>query len=329
MPLIVIGSVTGAPGVTCASAALTAAWPDPHCPAVLAEMDPTGGDLAVRFGVAPGIGVSSLAAATGAGPVSAATVLTHARRLSVAGLTFNVLIGPVYRREAAAAAGRLADTRTLAGHQELVIFADVGRIAISISHNNIGVDIGTRLLNQADLLLIATTSQADALAHVTDMREDLLRASGNRLRLMLIGDLEYPSDEVAHGTGIPVIGVLPHDRQSAAAFRGHQTLSRGPRRSPTLRAATQVTATLKAIVEPPMLDMSPTTASSSAGVPTARPASQTPTAPIPAAAPAANHQEAVRTPPTVLPPERTPAAVVQPPSAPWAYQPARPFGGTP
>ncbi|MCP5854114.1 hypothetical protein NL323_29700, partial [Klebsiella pneumoniae] len=46
MSLIVLGAAKGAPGVTTAAVALAAVWPRS---AVVAECDPSGGDLALRL----------------------------------------------------------------------------------------------------------------------------------------------------------------------------------------------------------------------------------------------------------------------------------------
>ncbi len=45
--LVVVASVSGAPGVSCTALGLTALWPG-H-PALLVEADPSGGVLAARF----------------------------------------------------------------------------------------------------------------------------------------------------------------------------------------------------------------------------------------------------------------------------------------
>ena len=46
MSLIVIGAAKGGPGVTTAAVALAAVWPRR---AIVAECDPSGGDLALRI----------------------------------------------------------------------------------------------------------------------------------------------------------------------------------------------------------------------------------------------------------------------------------------
>ena len=64
--LIAVGSVKGSPGATTFGLALAAQWPDSG-PRILAELDPSGGDLAARFALSLSPGLVSLAAAVRAG----------------------------------------------------------------------------------------------------------------------------------------------------------------------------------------------------------------------------------------------------------------------
>ncbi|PGH46923.1 hypothetical protein CRI70_31210, partial [Streptomyces sp. Ru87] len=66
--LVVLGSVTGAPGVTTTALALAAAWPpdgDGGVRPVVVEADGSGGDLLIRFGLPPSPSLLDVAAAAG------------------------------------------------------------------------------------------------------------------------------------------------------------------------------------------------------------------------------------------------------------------------
>jgi hypothetical protein len=75
MAYIAFASAKGSPGVTTTVAALAATWPQGRR-LLLAELDPAGGDLAVRFDLAPEPGLVTLAAA-GRRALDERTLLAH------------------------------------------------------------------------------------------------------------------------------------------------------------------------------------------------------------------------------------------------------------
>lgn len=62
MTLIAFASVKASPWVTTTALAIAAGWA-PGQRVLLAELDPRGGDLALRFGLAPVKGIATLAVA--------------------------------------------------------------------------------------------------------------------------------------------------------------------------------------------------------------------------------------------------------------------------
>jgi hypothetical protein len=100
--VIGVGSVSGAPGASCAALGMAGLWPQ-H-PALPVEADPSGGVIAARFGLSRGPGLNDLAAAARHG----ATVSGSAPFVRQLPLWFNVIAGPGDAREAAGAVAVLA-----------------------------------------------------------------------------------------------------------------------------------------------------------------------------------------------------------------------------
>jgi hypothetical protein len=250
MTLIACASVSGAPGVTTAALGLAACWP-PGASPVLAEADPSGGDLQVLFGLPESPGAVSLAAA--ARRAGGRDLLwQHVQWL---GADLAVLPGPAGAGQAAAAGAALAavgyaPVTAAAGHGTVVI-ADCGR-----------ADPGTPaapLMQAADLLLIVTGTAPEALAHL-HARLGALRDLSPRLQLLLCGARgPWPAAEVSQALGAPVAGELPADRAGAAVLRGlpvrrgPATRWRDPRGLPLLAAAGRAATRLAAAVPPPGL----------------------------------------------------------------------------
>jgi MinD-like ATPase involved in chromosome partitioning or flagellar assembly len=161
MPLIVLSSVSGAPGVTCTATAVAASWPSTGIPVVLAELDLHGGDLAIRFGLSPAIGVLSLATAVRERP-SLEAILAHSRRVRLAGASLDVLVAPIPCHESTAAISQLVQTGALSGHPDVLVIGDLGRIATPEYGHAPPV---WPLLSNADLVLLVTPPRTDALAH--------------------------------------------------------------------------------------------------------------------------------------------------------------------
>jgi hypothetical protein len=236
MTLIAVASFSGSPGVTTAALSIAACWPAEADP-VLAEADPSGGDLQAWFGLPDTPGMVSLAAAARRGS-SPDLLAAHVAQLP-GGL--QALPGPVGASQAHAAATQLAavgyEPVTAAASAGRVVVADCGRLAP-------GTPV-TPLLDAADLLLVVTASDAAALAHV-DARLGTLADMAGQCELLLSGRPgAYPAAEISDTLGVQVAGRLPWDPAGAALLRGvpvrrgWRTGWRPPSRLPLLAAAAQ------------------------------------------------------------------------------------------
>jgi hypothetical protein len=156
--LIALGADKGSPGVTTAALSLAAVWPRR---ALLAELDPSGGDVALRLrgprGVplSPETGLLSLAVGVrrGAAPQQ---VFEHVQRLD-GGL--EVVLGLTAGDQATGLTGLWAPVATMLNQVPGVdVIADCGRLY----HAGPGSDV----ITQASAVVLVTRPAIEAVAHL-------------------------------------------------------------------------------------------------------------------------------------------------------------------
>lgn len=221
-------------GVTTAVLAVAAAWPAEREVIVL-ELDPAGGDLAVRFGLPTEPGLVSLAAAARR-ELSPETLREHVQRLP-GGLP--VIVAPTSAEQAQAA------LRVLAERLEPVLRIDAG-IDVLADCGRLGPPSPAEPVARrtAVTLLVARPTAAE-VAHLR-ARVDALRSARCHVGLLLIGDRPYGPDEVAAVLGVPVLGVLADDPQGARMLGGRASGPRALRRSSLITSAADVAARVAA-----------------------------------------------------------------------------------
>ncbi len=237
--LIALCSVKGSPGVTTVALALAAHWPDAeNTRRLVAEVDPSGGDLAARLGLSPTPGLATLAAAARR-PRIAAVVWEHTQTLTGGA---RVLVAPPGDFHARAAlhilAGAPGDGLLAAAAREpgVVVLADCGR-----------VDPGSpaeAIARRAALLILVTGTGLDALAHSAARLQDLARWAP-RSGLLLTGD-GYLTRDVERELGVPAIGRIPHEPAAAAVLNGRRPRRLRDRGNGMLRATSALARTLAA-----------------------------------------------------------------------------------
>ncbi len=191
-------------GVTTTALGLTAALATAG-PVVLAELDPHGGTLAARLGLASDPGLVSLAAAARrrGGPE---VVLEHTQALPHGG---QVLLGPATgaqtRAALAVAAGVLAHLDAL----DVDVVADCGRVG----------DLGALAssLPWADRVVVVCRPELSDL-HALASSLQAGPSWTDRLGLVLCGSGPYPAGEVSDAIGLAVIGHVPFDPDGAILF---------------------------------------------------------------------------------------------------------------
>ncbi len=214
--LIALCSVKGSPGVTTLAVALAMTWPHAESTRrLVAEVDPSGGDLAMRFGLPATPGLVSLAAAARR-TRDPGVVWDHTQALPGGA---RALVAPPGAAHARAALSTLATAPeapplvlAVAREPGVVVLADCGR-----------VDPGSPaepIARHADALILVSGAQSDDLAHTAARLGELARWTP-RPGLLLTGD-GYPTVDVERELGVPAIGRLPYDPVAAATLTGHR-----------------------------------------------------------------------------------------------------------
>jgi len=294
---IAFASAKGSPGVTTAVAALAATWPADR-ELVVAEVDPAGGDLVVRFDLATEPGLVSLAAA-GRRELAADTLLAHTQDL--AGLAGDhvrprrALVAPVSADQAAAALTALRGvlSRTLAA-LDVDALVDCGRL----DPQSPAFEVATK----ADLLVMVARPVVAEVHHLASRVAAV--GSATAVSVLLVGDRPYSVADVAEAVGASALGTVPADARSAAALAGgHPNTARALRRSGLLRDAGAIAAGLAEWLGPAPVGAGPDPGA-------------TPAVSPPVAAPVAPPVPPGPTPRAPLPPPVSPSPTGPPPVSP-------------
>ncbi|PRY29203.1 chromosome partitioning protein [Umezawaea tangerina] len=250
--LISLLSVKGSPGVTTFAVALTARWPAPARP-LLVEADPSGGDLALRFGLSTTPNLVSLAAAARRGG-DPEVIWLHTQQLPD-GLA--VITAPPDANQACAALSALASDndggvgilRAAAYQPGVVVIADCGRVDPDSP--------ALPIVCASDALVLLTRAHADDLAHLP-RRMPAIGAWSAYPVLLLVGD-GYAAADVTRELGVPPLGRVPDDPYGAAVLAGRPITPRRRRYDPTHSALgkyAHTIATALALRQPPTQPLS-------------------------------------------------------------------------
>ncbi|MHB8438555.1 MAG: hypothetical protein ACYDD4_05255 [Acidimicrobiales bacterium] len=209
-------------GVTTTALGLTAALAATE-PVVLAELDPHGGTLAARLGLAAEPGLVSLAAAARrrGGPE---VVLDHTQALPHGG---QVLLGPATGSQACAALAAAASVLEHLDAVDVGVVADCGRVG--------DLEALASTVGWADqVVVICRPELADLHALASSLHAG--HPWTDRLGLVLCGNGPYPAGEVSDAIGLSVIGHVPFDPDGAILFAAPGPPAKALWRSPFGRA---------------------------------------------------------------------------------------------
>jgi len=239
MSTVAVLEGSGTTGSTTTSALLAACLPEGH-PVVLAECDPSGGDLASWAQLRDSPGWST---AVASGDRSWDGLQTHLQQLP-SGL--NVLVAPthttqahVVTREAAKRFGPL-----LRSMSDITVIADCGRMTGEVPSWALVADFVLLVVRQASSSEGATVARVDRAGECLDA----LRAARLTVGVVVIGARPYSPVELAAAVHADVFAVLPEDAAGAALAAGAWTIGRGAARSPLARAARPVSERLVAVL---------------------------------------------------------------------------------
>jgi MinD-like ATPase involved in chromosome partitioning or flagellar assembly len=201
--LVCVGSAHGAPGATTLAVLAAGCWPRP---VVLVEADPSGGVLAIRYGLGRSPGLADLAAAVGnhAAPAalwSAAQVLPGGLRVVVAPESGEIVSGIL--ADAARALGVWC-----AGLGDADVLVDCGRFSPASA--------AAGVVAAADAVMVVVRPTAEDLYPATH-RVRALAALAPRaaVGLVLLGSRPYDRAEVSGQLGVRVLGVVDDDAPAA------------------------------------------------------------------------------------------------------------------
>jgi hypothetical protein len=274
MTVIALCSAKGAPGVTTLACALAAVWPSDRS-ITLAECDPSGGDLAARFGISAKRGMASLAIECRGLPGPTTPLFRKHLQTLPGGL--EVLAGP-----SGASAARTVDSEI---PKVLDLLTGNGSIQKSMTEDLI-LDCGriqpgaigqVAALAAADLVLVVTRPTAEAVSSTRWIAELLSRSGGGSgvvdaplssggadrgvsqtnfgappavqalAALVVQGDGPISALEAAGTLNLHLVAAIPTDNLGASWLRGEPVRRWRVTASPLVRCAhTVVTGHLRA-----------------------------------------------------------------------------------
>src|SRR6266487_4014232 len=242
MSLVAVAAGKGSRGVTTAALALAAVWPQQRR-VLLAECDPAGGSLGVRFGLRPVPGLLTLAS-VGRRSLDPQELWSHVQPLPGGGL--EALLAPV-RAEQLLALGRLwADLPAAIARLDADVIADCGRILP-------GSPVET-LVRAADVVVLVCTPTPEGVLQL-QARIETLVAQGVRPVVLPVGERPYSAAEIGSllegDNPAEVVGVLADDPRAARMLAGEPGRPRYFDRSLLVRSAREVALRLAERLAPP------------------------------------------------------------------------------
>ncbi|HUC27140.1 MAG TPA: hypothetical protein VMA73_30980 [Streptosporangiaceae bacterium] len=225
--LYALVSAGGSPGVTTAAVALALSWP---APVIVAECDPSGGDILAGLlsGHVPA-GNGLMEYAIEAGRSGGAAALSQCAQLIPLDddRTRMVLPGLTDPRQAGGLASAWPAVAAAFAAQPADVIADCGRF-------DVGPGQPLAVLSAAwtvGIVLRPTLRQVWSARPRVEMLSELL-GGRSRLTLLLTGPGTRSAREVAHALSLPVAAVLPADSRTASLLSdgvgGQRQLGSGP-----------------------------------------------------------------------------------------------------
>jgi hypothetical protein len=236
-----LGSLHGSPGATTTAVALASCWPAvAGRTRLLIEADPDGGVLAGRFEHQLRLdrSLTDLVVAIRQGWDTDAC-LACARELSP-GLPV-VVAPPSSETTRSALMSRAEPLAVGLASADLDAIVDLGRIGAASP----ALPLARRAVVTA---LVSRCRLEDALALQTRVADLAAQRVGVALILVAEPDraVRVTPEEIAHTTGVPLLGVLPHDPRSAGTFAGSGGSARSVQRSLWWRSLREIASVLMA-----------------------------------------------------------------------------------
>ena len=249
MAVVALVEAAGTSTSTTSGVALAAAAPE-GWRSLLAECDPSGGDLAAWAELAETPGWTT---SVSTGDRSWDGLRAHMQEMP-SGLS--VVLAPTRARVARTvvreAAGRFGPMLT--SMSDVVTFADCGRLDEALPAWAAQASMVVLLVRQAPATAPATVARVDRAG---EAMERLARLD-TRVGVVVVGSRPYDPAEVAATVGGELLGVLAEDPIGAGQVGGAWTVGRGAGRSPLLRSARSVAQAITDLLSAPQLTAVPT-----------------------------------------------------------------------
>ncbi len=206
--------------MTTLSCLVAASWPE-HRRVVLAECDPSGGDLAARFCLSARLGWSTFTTASRrSGPAS--PLAPHLQQLP-GGL--DVLVGHARADgEPLMPVDELLATIEQSPDGNWDVLADLGRLLP-------GRTGGNPWLQHSDVVVVLLRGEPSSIIHVRDRAAGIQAMCGCRTVLVLLEGGPRAPSEIESFTGLPVLATVPYDPPAASAVGGARGRTRRLQRS--------------------------------------------------------------------------------------------------
>lgn len=236
--IVGLASAKGAPGVTTAVLALSAAWPTERS-LIVVDLDLAGGDLAAYRGLPVAPNIATLAVEL-RGARTDDVVARHAQHVW-ADHPVQLVAGASTPEEASATLDMLLrhDLIAVLRREDCDVLVDCGRLGVATRIDSI--------VNRLDLLVVVTRPTWAELHHA----RHLARRHAERIstQLLLIGEKPYDSAGVRDSLALPVLGALVADPAGADALSG-LGLARRLERTRVVRSARPVAGAMLQMSRP-------------------------------------------------------------------------------
>jgi MinD-like ATPase involved in chromosome partitioning or flagellar assembly len=227
-------STKGAPGVTTLACLVGATWPEGR-KVMVAECDPSGGDLAARFELSSREGWPALLAAARRSGTDV-DIASHLQQLP-GGLNVLVATRGLDALDASRSMNALLSNSRSSSDSAWDVLIDLGRLAPDDRASAVW-------LEHSEMVVVCSRSDVASVVHIRERAPMLLERYPDRVRLAMVGAGDHAISEIEQFTGLPVLAVVPFDPASAAAAAGERQGRRRLRRSLLATTAERMAATL-------------------------------------------------------------------------------------
>ena len=226
MTLVAFCSGKGSPGVSTLACVAGAVWPS-NRRIVIAECDPSGNDLATRFGLSSRVGMTSLVLAHRRSEHPETVLDIHSQCLP-GGL--EALVGPVSQDAAGSLDRELGVVGTGMLPADVDMLIDCGRILSGA--------LGQRaIVGAADHVVVVTKCDGASLAHALRTLDVVREIARGQTSFVVVGQGQYRLKEIEHALRSDCLGRIPIDEASAAVACGSPGRTRRFARSNLVAAA--------------------------------------------------------------------------------------------